>query len=120
MDEEQKPTTTLALPSGKLVSEFGNLTLRQKQGLALVENRQRLALAADVAARQIRLQSSAVDMDQTIQRVQDLSRSTRADFTVRSTHTTASGETTISVNRNNNLMIILAVAAVLLLLFLLR
>ena len=87
------------------------LTMPQKQELASLAQRQRIELAADVAHRQVRLQASAADMEQTILHAQALSRATRGDFAIHSRHETASGETTITVARSPKLLILAAIAA---------
>ena len=87
------------------------LSVPQKQELASLAQRQRIELAADVAHRQVRLQASAADMEQTILHAQALSRATRGDFAIRSRHETASGETTITVARSTNLLILAAIVA---------
>ena len=95
------------------------LTVPQKQALASLAQRQKINLTTDVARRQVRLQASAADMEQTIQHAQALFRAKCGDFAIRSRHETASGETTITVARSSNLLILAAIAAgiVLLLLF---
>ncbi len=92
------------------------LTLPQRQELSLFAQRQRIDLEADVARRQVRLQASAADMEQTIQSAQALSRTTRGDFTIRSRHETASGETTITVGSHRNMLVLAAILAGILLL----
>ena len=96
------------------------LTVPQKQELASLAQRQKIDLAADVARRQVRLQASAADMEQTVQHAQALSRTTRGDFAIRSRHETASGETTITVTRHTNLLILAAIVAGILLLLLFK
>ena len=96
------------------------LTVPQKQELASLAQRQKIELAADVARRQVRLQTSAADMEQTVQHAQTLSRATRGDFAIRSRHETASGETTITVARSNNLLILAAIVAGIILLILFK
>ena len=96
------------------------LTVPQKQELAPLAQRQKIELAADVARRQVRLQTSAADMEQTVQHAQTLSRATRGDFAIRSRHETASGETTITVARSNNLLILAAIVAGIILLILFK
>ena len=96
------------------------LTVPQNQELASLAQRQKIDLAADVARRQVRLQASAADMEQTVQHAQALSRTTRGDFAIRSRHETASGETTITVTRHTNLLILAAIVAGILLLLLLK
>ena len=115
IDTAVKPVAP-AVPLDTLSNDRA-LTLRQQQELALAEFHQRIDLSADIAARQVRLQASAADMDQTVQRVQELAQSSRADFRITSTHTTASGNTTITVQRNNiQLIAIVALVGLLLLL----
>ena len=96
------------------------LTVPQKQALASLAQRQKIELAADVARRQVRLQASAADMEQTVQHAQALSRAKCGDFTIRSRHETASGETTITVARSTNLLILAAIAAGILLFLLFK
>ena len=96
------------------------LTVPQKQELASLAQRQRIELAADVAHRQVRLQASAADMEQTILHAQALSRATRGDFAIRSRHETASGETTITVARSTNLLILVAIVAGIILLIMFK
>lgn len=96
------------------------LTVPQKQELASLAQRQKIDLAADVARRQVRLQASAADMEQTVQHAQALSRTTRGDFAIRSRHETASGETTITVTRHTNILILAAIVAGILLLLLFK
>jgi len=57
-------------------------------------------LAQDVAERTIRLQASDVDMDQTLNKAEELSR-IRGDFVISSKHQTASGQTEITVRRHS-------------------
>lgn len=108
----------LAFPHGTLTNDR-TLTLRQQQDLALEELHQRVNLSTDIATRQVRLQASAADMDQTVRRVQELAQSSRADFKISATYATASGETTITVQRNNSQLIAIAalLGLVLLLIF---
>ena len=92
----------------------------QKQELASLAQRQKIELAADVARRQVRLQASAADMEQTVLHAQTLSRATRGDFAIHSRHETASGETTITVARSTNLLILAAIVAGILLFLLFK
>lgn len=109
----------LAFPHDTLTNDR-TLTLRQQQDLALEELHQRVNLSADIATRQVRLQASAADMDQTVRRVQELAQSSRADFKISSTHATASGKTTITVQRNNSQLIAIAALVGLLLLLIFK
>ncbi len=96
------------------------LTVPQKQELASLAQRKKIELAANVAHRQVRLQASAADMEQTILHAQALSRTTRGDFAIRSRHETASGETTITIARSSNLLILAAIVAGIVLFLLFR
>ncbi len=96
------------------------LTVPQKQELASLAQRQKIELAADVASRQVRLQASAADMEQTVRHARALARATRGDFAIRSRHETASGETTITVARSSNLLILAAIVAGIILLLIFR
>ncbi len=96
------------------------LTVPQKQELASLAQRQKIELASDVARRQVRLQASAADMEQTVQHAQSLSRAKCSDFTIRSRHETASGETTITVARSTNLLILAAIVAGIILLIMFK
>ena len=95
------------------------LSLPQKQELALLSGQHRVTLAADVAQRQVNLQASAADMEQMLDVAHRLSR-TRSNYRIRSSHTTASGEAQVEVQRNTTLTIALVVGAVVLLTLLLR
>ena len=126
MDNENTDLAVARPQSFTFNLDFGDgdastaLTVPQKQELASLAQRQKIELAADVARRQVRLQTSAADMEQTVQHAQTLSRATRGDFAIRSRHETASGETTITVARSNNLLILAAIVAGIILLILFK
>ena len=114
---QQASTFNLDLGAGDASTA---LTVPQKQELASLAQRQKIELASDVARRQIRLQASAADMEQTVQHAQSLSRAKCSDFTIRSRHETASGETTITVARSTNLLILAAIVAGIILLIMFK
>ena len=83
-------------------SEFikENLPAEKRTELAVVAQNRRIDLAQDVAERTIRLQASSVDMDQTLNRANELAK-VKGDFIIQSTHDTASGRTEITVRRHS-------------------
>ena len=84
-------------------SEFikENLPAEKRTELAVVAQNRRIDLAQDVAERTIRLQASSVDMDQTLNRANELAK-VKGDFIIQSTHDTASGRTEITVRRRSS------------------
>ena len=126
MDNENTDLAVARPQSFTFNLDFGDgdastaLTVPQKQELASLAQRQKIELAADVARRQVRLQASAADMEQTVQHAQSLSRAKCSDFTIRSRHETASGETTITVARSTNLLILAAIVAGIILLIMFK
>lgn len=83
-------------------SEFikENLPAEKRTELAVVAQNRRIDLAQDVVERTIRLQASSVDMDQTLNRANELAK-VKGDFVIQSTHETASGRTEITVRRHS-------------------
>ena len=103
-------------------SEFikENLPAEKRTELAVVAQNRRIDLAQDVAERTIRLQASSVDMDQTLNRANELAR-VKGDFIIQSTHDTASGRTEITVRRHSPVIwIVLGVAGLIVVAWLLR
>ena len=83
-------------------SEFikENLPAEKRTELAVVAQSRRLDLAQDVARRTIRLQASSADMDETLNKANELAK-VKGDFVIQSTHETASGRTEITVRRHS-------------------
>jgi hypothetical protein len=103
-------------------SEFikENLPAEKRTELAVVAQNRRIDLAQDVAERTIRLQASSVDMDQTLNRANELAKA-KGDFIIQSTHETASGRTEITVRRHSPVIwIVLGVAGLIVVAWLLR
>ena len=103
-------------------SEFikENLPAEKRTELAVVAQNRRIDLAQDVAERTIRLQASSVDMDQTLNRANELAKA-KGDFIIQSTHDTASGRTEITVRRHSPVVwIVLGVAGLIVVAWLLR
>jgi len=103
-------------------SEFikENLPAEKRTELAVVAQNRRIDLAQDVAERTIRLQASSVDMDQTLNRANELAK-VKGDFIIQSTHDTASGRTEITVRRHSPVIwIVLGVAGLIVVAWLLR
>jgi UDP-N-acetylglucosamine:LPS N-acetylglucosamine transferase len=107
MDNANAVTTTGAQNSVAPFSfDFGsefikeNLPAEKRTELAVVAQNVKLDLAQDVAARTIRLQASSVDMDQTLNKANELAK-VKGDFVIQSTHETASGRTEITVRRHS-------------------
>ena len=103
-------------------SEFikENLPAEKRTELAVVAQNRRIDLAQDVAERTIRLQASSVDMNQTLNRANELAKA-KGDFIIQSTHETASGRTEITVRRHSPVIwIVLGVAGLIVVAWLLR
>ena len=103
-------------------SEFikENLPTEKRTELAVVAQNRRIDLAQDVAERTIRLQASSVDMNQTLNRANELAK-VKGDFIIQSTHDTASGRTEITVRRHSPVIwIVLGVAGLIVVAWLLR
>ena len=97
-----------------------NLPAEKRTELAVVAQNRRIDLAQDVAERTIRLQASSVDMDQTLNRANELAKA-KGDFIIQSTHDTASGRTEITVRRHSPVIwIVLGVAGLIVVAWLLR
>ena len=103
--------------SFEIASEFAreNLPAEKRNELALVVENRRIDLAHDVAQRTIRLKTSSADMDQTLRKAGELSK-VLGDFTIRSSHDTASGRTEIVVHRDAQFLFFITVVAALIVL----
>ena len=103
-------------------SEFikENLPTKKRTELAVIAQNRRIDLAQDVAERTIRLQASSVDMDQTLNKANELAK-VKGDFVISSSHDTASGRTEITVRRYSPIVwIVLGVAGLIVVSWLLR
>ena len=127
MDNANAVTTTggqnsVAPFSFDFGSEFikENLPAEKRTELAVVAQNVKLDLAQDVAARTIRLQASSVDMDQTLNKANELAKG-KGDYVIQSTHDTASGRTEITVRRHSPVVwIVLGVAGLILLMWIMK
>ena len=127
MDNANAVTTTggqnsVAPFSFDFGSEFikENLPAEKPTDLAVVAQNVKLDLAQDVAARTIRLQASSVDMDQTLNKANELAK-VKGDFVISSSHDTASGRTEITVRRHSPVVwIVLGVAGMILLMWIMK
>ena len=127
MDNANAVTTTegqnsVAPFSFDFGSEFikENLPAEKRTELAVVAQNVKLDLAQDVAARTIRLQASSVDMDQTLNKANELAK-VKGDFVISSSHDTASGRTEITVRRHSPVVwIVLGVAGLILLMWIMK
>lgn len=86
----------LISPCMDLESLVRDLPATKRAEIAEVASYRRVDLAADVAQRSVRLQSSNADMEQILRRADELSRM-RGDFLLRSHHQTASGTAELTV-----------------------
>ena len=103
-------------------SEFikENLPAEKRTELAVVAQSRRLDLAQDVAKRTIRLQASSADMDETLNKANELAK-VKGDFVIQSTHETASGRTEITVRRHSPVIwIVLGVVGLIVIMWLMR
>lgn len=97
-----------------------NLPAEKRTELAVVAQNVKLDLAQDVAARTIRLQASSVDMDQTLNKANELAK-VKGDFVISSSHDTASGRTEITVRRHSPVIwIVIGVAGLVLLMWIMK
>jgi hypothetical protein len=97
-----------------------NLPAEKRTELAFVAQNRRLELSEDVARRTIRLQSSSIDMDETLRKADELSR-IKGDFIIRSSHDTASGRTEITVRSHSPFIyVILGIGGLILLAWIMR
>lgn len=127
MDNANAVTTTggqnsVAPFSFDFGSEFikENLPAEKRTELAVVAQNVKLDLAQDVAARTIRLQASSVDMDQTLNKANELAK-VKGDFVISSSHDTASGRTEITVRRHSPVIwIVIGVAGLVLLMWIMK
>ena len=127
MDNANAVTTTegqnsVAPFSFDFGSEFikENLPAEKRTELAVVAQNVKLDLAQDVAARTIRLQASSVDMNQTLNKANELAK-VKGDFVISSSHDTASGRTEITVRRHSPVVwIVLGVAGLILLMWIMK
>jgi len=94
-------------PSGNLLNAaLAHLPLEQQQALAQRALERQIELDAAAAEAQHRYQNSSRDMDNTVDHVRELERSTKSDYTVRADYKTASGSTTVEIKKANNTVII--------------
>lgn len=93
--------------------EAGNIPSEKRGELAMVARNRKMDFVHDITVRTVRLQASAIDMDQTLQKAQALIDK-KADFVISSTHETASGRTEITVRRYPPTMWVIVSAVVLL------
>ena len=103
-------------------SEFikENLPVEKRTELAVIAQSRRLDLAQDVAKRTIRLQASSADMDETLNKANELAK-VKGDFVIQSTHDTASGRTEITVRRLSPVIwIVLGVVGLIVIMWLMR
>ena len=103
-------------------SEFikENLPVEKRTELAVIAQSRRLDLAQDVAKRTIRLQASSADMDETLNKANELAK-VKGDFVIQSTHETASGRTEITVRRHSPVIwIVLGVVGLIVIMWLMR
>ena len=127
MDNANAVTTTggqnsVAPFSFDFGSEFikENLPAEKRTELAVVAQNVKLDLAQDVAARTIRLQASSVDMDQTLNKANELAK-VKGDFVISSSHDTASGRAEITVRRHSPVIwIVIGVAGLVLLMWIMK
>ena len=97
-----------------------NLPAEKRQELAVVVQNRRIDLAQDVAKRTIRLQASSADMDETLNKANELAK-VKGDFVIQSTHETASGRTEITVRRHSPVIwIVLGVVGLIVIMWLMR
>ena len=127
MDNANAVTTTggqnsVAPFSFDFGSEFikENLPATKRTELAVVAQNVKLNLAQDVATRTIRLQASSIDMDQTLNKANELAK-VKGDFVISSSHDTASGRTEITVRRHSPVIwIVIGVAGLVLLMWIMK
>ena len=103
-------------------SEFitENLPAEKRTELAVIAQSRRLDLAQDVAKRTIRLQASSADMDETLNKANELAK-VKGDFVIQSTHETASGRTEITVRRHSPVIwIVLGAVGLIVIMWLMR
>lgn len=89
-------SSELSLDFGKLSLE--GLTPEQQNQIRTLVAQKKFDLALDIATRRVKLDSSKADMDNVINIARSLDQ-TRAGYSIHSEHETASGKTSISVNK---------------------
>ena len=92
----KQESTALSLDFGTL--SLDGLTLEQQNTIRALVAQKKFDLALRVAEGRIKLDASKADMDNVINTAQQLDK-TKAGYSIRSEHETASGKTTISVSR---------------------
>lgn len=92
----KQENTTLSLDLGSL--SLDGLTPEQQNVIRASVAQKKFDLAVKVAEGKIKLEAARADMDNVINTAQHLDR-TKAGYSIHSEHATASGKTTISVNR---------------------
>jgi len=85
---------------------FGDLTDQQKHALQERIINERLNLDVSQSKADQRFYDSTRDMANTVKAVNALEQSSKSDYEVKSSHETASGQTNITVKKNNNTVII--------------
>ena len=92
----KKESTELSLDFGTL--SLDHLTPEQQNQIRVLVAQKKFDLALEVATRKVKLDSSKADMDNVINTARSLDQ-TKAGFSIHSEHQTASGKTSISVNK---------------------
>lgn len=92
----KRESTELSLDFGSL--SLDGLTSEQQNEIRALIAQKKFDIALDMATRKVKLDSSKADMDNVINTARSLDQ-TKAGYSISSEHETASGKTTINVNR---------------------
>jgi adenylate kinase len=92
----KRETTELSLDFGSLSLE--GLSVEEQNKIRTLVAEKKFELALDVATRKVKLDSSKADMDTVINTARALDQ-TKAGYSIKSEHETASGKTTINVSK---------------------
>lgn len=105
-EKRSRLPATLAKTGNLLDAALALLPPEQQQALALKALECRLEIDAQAMRADLRYRASSLDMANTIDQVRELESSTRSDYTVKAEYQTASGLTSVEINKANNTVII--------------